>query len=113
MYTRRSYEERSQHFAPDQSVVTSNGSTRGPGFGEYRRASANSLAGPGALRRPEPRRASVRSARLGECSGMSPSSQHSLMRMDVCIRSVAPDEGERLREIAIAAKGYWGYETDR
>ena len=35
------------------------------------------------------------------------------MRMDVCIRSVAPDEGERLREIAIAAKGHWGYETDR
>lgn len=35
------------------------------------------------------------------------------MRVDVCIRSVAPDEGERLREIAIAAKEYWGYETDR
>jgi GNAT superfamily N-acetyltransferase len=33
--------------------------------------------------------------------------------MDVRIRPVAPDEGERLREIAIAAKGYWGYDRDR
>ena len=34
------------------------------------------------------------------------------MRMD-CIRPVVADEGERLREIAIAAKGYWGYDLDR
>jgi GNAT superfamily N-acetyltransferase len=33
--------------------------------------------------------------------------------MDVRIRPVVPDEGERLREIAIAAKGYWGYDRDR
>jgi GNAT superfamily N-acetyltransferase len=26
---------------------------------------------------------------------------------------VAPDEGERLREIAMAAKGHWGYDADR
>lgn len=35
------------------------------------------------------------------------------MRVDVRIRSVAPDEGERLRKIAIAAKSYWGYDLDR
>jgi hypothetical protein len=33
--------------------------------------------------------------------------------MDVLIRPVALDEGERLREIAIAAKGSWGYDLDR
>lgn len=33
--------------------------------------------------------------------------------MDVRIRPVEPHEGERLREIAIAAKGYWGYDRDR
>jgi GNAT superfamily N-acetyltransferase len=29
------------------------------------------------------------------------------------IRSVDPHEGERLREIAIAAKSYWGYDLER
>jgi GNAT superfamily N-acetyltransferase len=33
--------------------------------------------------------------------------------MHVQIRMAAPDEGERLREIAIAAKGHWGYDADR
>jgi hypothetical protein len=33
--------------------------------------------------------------------------------MDMRIRPVALDEGERLREIAIAAKGSWGYDLDR
>jgi GNAT superfamily N-acetyltransferase len=33
--------------------------------------------------------------------------------MDVAIRSVAPEEGERLREIAMAAKAHWGYDLDR
>lgn len=35
--------------------------------------------------------------------------------MDVRIRPVVLDEGEgeRLREIAIAAKGHWGYDLDR
>jgi GNAT superfamily N-acetyltransferase len=33
--------------------------------------------------------------------------------MDVCIRPVGLDEGERLREIAIAAKGYWGYDREQ
>lgn len=28
------------------------------------------------------------------------------------IRAARPDEGERLREIAKAAKGYWGYDAD-
>jgi GNAT superfamily N-acetyltransferase len=28
------------------------------------------------------------------------------------IRPVRPDEGERLRTIAMAAKGHWGYEAD-
>jgi len=32
---------------------------------------------------------------------------------EICIRPVEPDEGERLREIAIAAKSYWGYDLDR
>jgi GNAT superfamily N-acetyltransferase len=35
------------------------------------------------------------------------------MRMDVGIRPVVADDGERLLEIAIAAKGYWGYDLDR
>jgi GNAT superfamily N-acetyltransferase len=30
----------------------------------------------------------------------------------VRIRGARPDEGERLREIAIAAKGHWGYEPE-
>jgi GNAT superfamily N-acetyltransferase len=30
----------------------------------------------------------------------------------VAIRPARPDEGERLREIAEAAKAYWGYEKD-
>jgi GNAT superfamily N-acetyltransferase len=29
------------------------------------------------------------------------------------LRRARPDEGERLREIAGAAKGYWGYDPDR
>jgi GNAT superfamily N-acetyltransferase len=29
------------------------------------------------------------------------------------IRAVRPDEGERLREIAIASKSHWGYEESR
>lgn len=29
------------------------------------------------------------------------------------IRPVRPREGERLREIAVAAKSYWGYDLDR
>jgi GNAT superfamily N-acetyltransferase len=33
--------------------------------------------------------------------------------VDVRIRSVVLDEGERLRDIAIAAKRYWGYDLDR
>jgi GNAT superfamily N-acetyltransferase len=33
--------------------------------------------------------------------------------MDVRIRPLLFDEGERLREIAIAAKSYWGYDLDR
>jgi GNAT superfamily N-acetyltransferase len=33
--------------------------------------------------------------------------------MHVRIRMVAPDEGERLRAIAMAAKGHWGYDADR
>ena len=32
---------------------------------------------------------------------------------DVTIRPPLPGEGERLRDIAIAAKSYWGYEMDR
>jgi hypothetical protein len=31
----------------------------------------------------------------------------------VRIRRAAPDEHERLREIAIAAKGYWDYDQER
>jgi GNAT superfamily N-acetyltransferase len=31
----------------------------------------------------------------------------------LCIRPVEGDEGERLREIAIAAKAHWGYDLDR
>lgn len=31
----------------------------------------------------------------------------------VVIRSGKPNEGARLKEIAIAAKGFWGYEPDR
>jgi GNAT superfamily N-acetyltransferase len=36
--------------------------------------------------------------------------------MDACsstIRAVDPQEGERLREIAIASKSHWGYDLDR
>jgi GNAT superfamily N-acetyltransferase len=33
--------------------------------------------------------------------------------MDVCIRPVVPEEGARLREIAIAAKSHWGYDPVR
>jgi GNAT superfamily N-acetyltransferase len=33
-------------------------------------------------------------------------------RTRVSIRSARPDEGERLREIAEAAKGYWGYDPE-
>ena len=33
--------------------------------------------------------------------------------MHVRVRTVEPGEGERLREIAIAAKGHWGYDVDR
>ena len=29
------------------------------------------------------------------------------------IRPGRPDEGERLREIAAAAKGHWGYDAER
>jgi hypothetical protein len=29
------------------------------------------------------------------------------------IRPVRPDEGERLREIAIASKGHWGYDPQQ
>lgn len=32
--------------------------------------------------------------------------------MSVVIRAARADEGERLREIAEAAKGYWGYDRD-
>jgi GNAT superfamily N-acetyltransferase len=32
--------------------------------------------------------------------------------MTLQIRSARPDEGERLREIAEAAKGHWGYDPD-
>ena len=32
--------------------------------------------------------------------------------MNVHVRPARPDEGEQLREIAIAAKGHWGYEPD-
>jgi GNAT superfamily N-acetyltransferase len=32
--------------------------------------------------------------------------------VDVLIRPARPDEGELLREIAIASKQYWGYETE-
>jgi GNAT superfamily N-acetyltransferase len=35
------------------------------------------------------------------------------MPIDVRIRPAAAGEGERLREIAIAAKGHWGYDLDR
>ena len=31
----------------------------------------------------------------------------------VRIRAARPDEGERMREIAAAAKGHWGYEPER
>jgi GNAT superfamily N-acetyltransferase len=34
-------------------------------------------------------------------------------RVSARIRPAHSHEGERLREIAIAAKGYWGYELDR
>ena len=34
-------------------------------------------------------------------------------RHDVRARRADPDEGERLREIAIAAKSHWGYDIDR
>jgi GNAT superfamily N-acetyltransferase len=34
-------------------------------------------------------------------------------RVSAHIRPAHSHEGERLREIAIAAKGYWGYELDR
>jgi len=30
----------------------------------------------------------------------------------VTVRAVRPDEGERLREIAAAAKAYWGYDAE-
>jgi GNAT superfamily N-acetyltransferase len=33
--------------------------------------------------------------------------------MSVVIRSGRPDEGSRLREIAIGAKGFWGYEPEK
>lgn len=33
--------------------------------------------------------------------------------MHIRIRTVEPDEGERLRKIAIAAKGHWGYDARR
>jgi GNAT superfamily N-acetyltransferase len=33
--------------------------------------------------------------------------------MDAYTRAADPREGERLREIAVAAKSYWGYELDR
>jgi GNAT superfamily N-acetyltransferase len=35
------------------------------------------------------------------------------MGMEVRVRPVEADEGERLRQIAIAAKSYWGYDLDR
>ncbi len=35
------------------------------------------------------------------------------MRIDVSFRPAAADEGERLREIAIAAKASWGYDLKR
>ena len=31
----------------------------------------------------------------------------------VTIRAPAPDEGLRLKEIAISAKAFWGYELDK
>jgi GNAT superfamily N-acetyltransferase len=33
--------------------------------------------------------------------------------MDIQIRPAAPNDGERLREIAVAAKSYWGYDIER
>jgi molybdopterin-guanine dinucleotide biosynthesis protein A/GNAT superfamily N-acetyltransferase len=36
-----------------------------------------------------------------------------LDRLRIRIRPAHPDEGERLREIAIAAKSHWGYDLDR
>jgi GNAT superfamily N-acetyltransferase len=35
------------------------------------------------------------------------------VRIDLCIRPSAPREGERLREIAEAAKASWGYDLER
>jgi GNAT superfamily N-acetyltransferase len=35
------------------------------------------------------------------------------MWIDLCIRRVEADEGERLRQIAIAAKSSWGYDVAR
>jgi GNAT superfamily N-acetyltransferase len=34
------------------------------------------------------------------------------MDPDVRIRGTDPSEGERLREVAIASKGYWGYDVE-
>jgi GNAT superfamily N-acetyltransferase len=33
--------------------------------------------------------------------------------VDVEVQPARPEEGERLREIAVAAKGHWGYEPER
>jgi GNAT superfamily N-acetyltransferase len=33
--------------------------------------------------------------------------------MDVVVRSGRPDEGERLKQIAVDAKAFWGYERER
>jgi GNAT superfamily N-acetyltransferase len=41
------------------------------------------------------------------------SCDESHVQRNCSIRSVEPDEGERLLEIAIAAKSYWGYDLER
>jgi GNAT superfamily N-acetyltransferase len=39
--------------------------------------------------------------------------EESPVQRECSIRPVYPSEGERLREIAIAAKSYWGYDVER
>ena len=50
---------------------------------------------------------------MGQCAGNAPRADSIPVRVKVRLQPAAADEGERLREIAIAAKASWGYDLER
>ena len=50
---------------------------------------------------------------MGQCAGNAPRADSIPVRVKVRLQPASADEGERLREIAIAAKASWGYDLER